>query len=181
MASPPGPPQTEHNEPQGRFWHWSAIVDGKQYTYGGHCGAGESQPLSTVEIFDLVTEQWQQMPTTGEAPPGHMNASCAAVATYLYHFGGRDGHKHYSTIHRLEITKLTWSATPAVNPLEAPMPKSNVGMLVHGSTFVISGGYGDLPEHSHPDKYVPDPDPEYEGQAWTNEVHCFHVDSSELC
>ena len=178
MASPPGPPPLEHSEPQGRFSHCSTIVDEKQYTYGGDLGADGFPPLSTVEIFDLVTEQWQQMPTTGEAPPGHIAASCAAYGTYLYHFGGHDGHKNYSTIHRLEIRKLVWSETPAVNPLEAPIPKISVGMLVRGSTFVISGGYGDLPEISHPDKYVPDPD--RQGEGWTNEVHCFHVDSSEL-
>ena len=177
MASPPGPPPSQH-EPVGCCAHCSAIVDGKQYTYGGDLGAGGTPPLSTVEILDLVTEQWQQMPTTGEAPPGHIAASCAAYGTYLYHFGGGDGHKYYSTIHRLEITKLVWSETPAVNPLEAPILKSSAGMLVRGSTFVISGGYGDLPEISHPDKYVPDPD--REGEGWTNEVHCFHVDSSEL-
>ena len=64
MASPPGPPPLEYNEPQGRFWHWSAIVDGKQYTYGGHCGAGGSPTLTEVNIFDPTTELWQQTPTS---------------------------------------------------------------------------------------------------------------------
>ena len=180
MASPPGQPPSQHYyEPQGRFWHCSAIVDGKQYTYGGHRGAGGSPPLSMVEILDLVTEKWQQIPTTGETPPGHMNASCAAVGTYLFHFGGRDGYKYYNTIHCLEISKLTWTATPAVNPRQAPIPKYGAGMVVIGNILIISGGFGYLPDHPDPDKYVPHP--EYEGLGYTNEVHCFHVDSSELC
>ena len=179
MASPPGPPPLEHNEPQGQLSHWSAIVNGKQYTYGGHFGAGGSPPLSTVEIFDLVTEQWQQMTTTGEAPPGHMYASCCAVATYIYHFGGSDGSNQYNSVHCLEISKLIWRATSAVNPHEAPMLKSNAVMLVYGNTLVVSGGYGVLPQNPNPNKYIPHP--EYEGRGWTNEVHCFHVDSSELC
>ena len=181
MASPPGPPPLEYNEPQGRFFHWSAIVDGKQYTYGGYCGADGSPTLTAVETFDLVTEQWQQIPTTGEAPPGHMGASCAAVATSVYHFGGRDEDNVYNTIHFLEITKLIWRATPAVNPHEAPMLKSNAAMLVYGNTLVVSGGYGVLPQNPNPNKYIPEPDPENEGMGYTNEVHCFHVDSSELC
>ena len=181
MASPPGPPPLEHSEPQGQIWHWSVIVDGKQYTYGGDFGAGGSPPLSTVETFDLVTEQWQQMPTTGEAPPGHMNSSCAAVGTHIHHFGGRDKeYRYYNTIHCLEISQLTWRATPAVNPHEAPMLKGGAAMLVYGNTLVISGGYGVLPQNPNPNKYIPDPDYE-EGQGYTNEVHCFHVDSSELC
>ena len=166
-------------EPQGRFGHCSAIIDGKQYTYGGHFGAGGSPPLSKVEILDLVTEKWQQMSTTGEMPPGHMNASCAAVGSYIYHFGGNDGQKYYNTIHCLEISKLTWRAVPLANNQEAPMLKSGAGMLAHANNLVVAGGWGVLPEISDPDKYIPDP--EYEGKGWTNEIHCFHVDSSELC
>ena len=181
MASPPGPPPLEHSEPQGRFSHCSAIVDGKQYTYGGDLGADGTPPLSTVEIFDLVTEQWQQMPTTGEVPPGHIGASCAAVTTYIYHFGGRDGSNYYNTIYSLEISKLIWRATTAVNPHEAPMSKCNAAMLVYGNTLVISGGVGVLPQNPNPNMYIPHPDPDYEGQGYTNEVHYYNIDSSELC
>ena len=180
MASPPGHlPSQHYYEPQGRFSHCSAIVDGKQYTYGGYFGAGGSPPLSMVEILDLVTEKWQQIPTTGEAPPGYMDASCAAVGTYIFHFGGRDANKYYNTIHCLEISKLTWRATPAVNPRQAPIPKYGAGMVVIGNILIISGGVGYLPDHPDPGKYVPNP--VYEGRGYTNEVHCFHVDSSELC
>ena len=181
MTSPPGPPTPERNEPQGRFSQCSAIVDGKQYTYGGHFGAGGSPPLSTVEIFDLVTNQWQQMPTTGEAPPGHMNASCAAVATYIYHFGGYDRSNYYNYIHCLNTRNLTWSATTASHTQEVPMRKVGAGMIVYDNNLIIAGGYGLLPELSDAVKYVPDPDPGYEDCGWTNEVHCFHIDSSKLC
>ena len=177
MASLPGQPLSQH-EPVGRWGHCSAIIDGKQYTYGGHFGAGGSPPLSMVEILDLVTEKWQQIPTTGETPPGHIAASCAAVGTYLFHFSGRDEYNNYNTIHCLEISKLKWTTTPAANPREAPIPKNGAGMVVIGNILIISGGVGDLPDHPDPDKYVPLP--EYEGRGYTNEVHCFHVDSSEL-
>ena len=58
------------------------------------------------------------------------------------------------------------------------MRKFGSAMLVYANKLVVSGGCGVLPELSDPDKYVPDP--EYEGWGHTNEVHCFHVDSSEL-
>ena len=146
MASPISHlPSQQQYEPQGRFGHCSAIVDGKHYTYGGHFGAGGSPPLSTVEILDLVTEKWQQMRTTGEMPPGHMNASCAAVGNSLYHFGGNDGQKYYNSIHCLEISKLTWRAVPFANNQEAPMLKSGARMLEHANNLVIAGGWGKLP------------------------------------
>ena len=178
MTSPPGHPPSQH-EPVGRFGHCSAVVDGKHYTYGGYFGAGRSPPPSTMEILDLVTEQWQQMPTTGEAPQGHISASCAAVRTYLYHFGGRDEHNYYNTIHCFETSKLIWRALPLANNQEAPISKCHAKMVVYGNTLVISGGAGLLPRNPNPNMYVPHS--EYEHMGWTNEVNCFHVDSSELC
>ena len=179
MASPPGPPPLEHNEPQGRFWHWSAIVDGKQYTYGGDCGAGGYPTLTAVHVFNNVTELWQETPTSGEPPPGFVGGSCAVIGARLFHFGGFDGTNFYNTIHCLDINSGWWISMPATNLQEAPMLKYNAGMLVYENILIISRGYGELPAHPDPEKYVPDP--EYEDCGWTNEVHCFHVDSSELC
>ena len=121
------------------------------------------------------------MTTTGETPPGHTAASFAAVATYIYHFGGWDEYRYYNTLQCLEISKLIWRATHAVNPHGAPMLKGGAAMLVYGNTLVVSGGYGVLTQNPNPNKHIPDPEPGYEGHAWTSEVHCFHVDSSELC
>ena len=177
MASPPGPSPSQH-EPQGRFYHWSAIVDGKQYTYGGYCGAGGFPTLTAVNIFDPAKELWQQTPTSGEAPPGILGASCGVIGLQLFHFGGSDGSNKYNTIHCLNTTNLSWSATTSTHTQGAPMHKLGSAMLEHANNLVVSGGYGVLPELSDPDKYVPDPD--REGEGWTNEVHCFHVDSSEL-
>ena len=178
MASPPGHPPS-HYEPQGRYGHYSAIVDGKQYTYGGYCGAAGSPTLTAVNIFDPATELWQQTLTSGEPPPGFIGASCCVIGLQLFHFGGSDGSNKYNMIHSLNTTDLSWSATTSTHMQEAPMRKFGSAMLEHANKLVVSGGYGVLPELSDPDKYVPRP--EYEGNGWTNEVHCFHVDSSELC
>ena len=178
MASPPGPPLLEYNEPQGRFFHLSAIVDGKQYTYGGHCGAGGTPTLTAVHVFNNVTELWQETPTSGEPPPGCTGASCATIGARLFHFDGSDGTNYHNTIHCLDINSGWWISMPATNLQEAPMLKCNAGMLVYENILIVSGGYGDLPEHPDPEKYVPD---DNDIQGWTNELHCFHVDSSELC
>ena len=177
MASTPGPPPSQH-EPQGRFNHWSAIVDGKQYTYGGYCGAAGSPTLTAVNIFDPATELWQQTPTSGEPPPGFWLASCCVIGPQLFHFGGHDRSNMYNTVHILNTEDLSWSATTSTHMQEAPMRKFGSAMLEHANKLVVSGGYGVLPELSDPDKYVPDP--ALDGMGYTNEVHCFHVDSSEL-
>ena len=187
MASPPRHPPS-HREPVGCWDHTSAIVDGKQYTYGGYFGAGGSPTLTAVNIFDPETELWKQAQTSGEPPPGFWGASCSVIGLQLYHFGGYDGSNYYNTIHCLNTTHLSWSATTPTHMQEAPMRKTGSGMLVFANNLVVSGGRGLLPELSdpdkyvpHPDKFVPDPHPVYKGRWWTNEVHCFHIDSSELC
>ena len=179
MASPPGHPPSQY-EPVGRWGHCSAIVDGKHcYSIGGHCGAGGVPTLTAVDIFHIETELWEQIPTSGEPPPGFWAASCAVIGAHIYHFGGGDGSKYYNTIHCLNTTDLSWSAVQTFNDQEAPIPKWGSAILAYTNILVVAGGYGILPQHPHPDKYVPDPD--REGKCWTNELHCFHVDSSELC
>ena len=182
MASPPGPPPLEHSEPQGRLWHWSAIVDGKQYTYGGHCGAGGFPTLTKVNIFDPTTEIWQEKPTSGDPPPGFCMASCATIGPNIYHFGGNDRSAKYNTIHQFDTRVLRWYPVTATNPpKEGPINKSEARMISYlEKLLVISGGYGELKDQSLPGReYVPNPN--RVGDGWTNEVHCFHVDSSELC
>ena len=181
MASPPGPPPLEHSEPQGRYWHCSAIVDGKQYTYGGHCGAGGTPTLTAVHVFNNVTELWQETPTSGEPPPGFCLASWASIGPNIYHFGGLGSGRYHNTIHQFDTRVLRWNPLTATNTEEAPAAKCNAGMISYREKLlVISGGYVELTDQSVPGReYVPDPD--HEGEGWTNEVHCFHVDSSELC
>ena len=180
MASPPGHPPSQY-EPVGRWAHCSAIVNGKQYTYGGHFGAGGVPKLTAVDKFDFETELWQQAPTSGDCPQGCYGASCTVIGAHIFHFGGFNSKSgYYNTFHRLDTINLTWSTLPPTNPQEAPMRKYGAGILVYGNLLVISGGRGILPQRRLPGReYVPDP--EYEGLGWTNEVHCFHVDSSELC
>ena len=182
MASPISRHPPLQYEPQGRFWHCSAIVDGKQYTYGGHCGAGTSPPFPiTVDIFDFVAEKWQQTPTSGEPPPGYCGASCAVIGERLFHFGGVDeSGRYYNTIHQFDTRVLRWNPVTTTNSLEAPAAKYNAGMLSYHDNFVISGGYGYAQDKRLAGRECV-PDPICEGMGWTNELHCFHVDSSELC
>ena len=183
MASPPGPPPLEHNEPQRRWWHCSAIVDGKQYTYRGHCGAGRFPMRTVVHIFNNVTELWQETETSGEPPPGFVGASWASIGPNIYHFGGVGLGGNYNTIHQFDTRVLRWNQLTATNTEEAPAAKYDAGMLsYHGNLLVISGGKGYPPNKHLPGReYLPDPDAGYEDMGYTNELHCFHVDSSELC
>ena len=180
MASPPGYTPSQY-EPVGCWGHCSAIVNGKQYTYGGDCGAGGVPTLMAIDIFDFETELWQQTPTSGEPPPGFHGASCAVIRAQLFHFGGADASMLYNFIHELDTRALRWNPITAINTQEGPRGKYDAGMVSYNEKLlVISGGYTGLPDQRLPGReYVHDPT--REGYGWTNEVHCFHVDSSELC
>ena len=179
MSSPPGHPPSQY-EPAGRLGHCSAFIHGKQYTYEGHCGAGGVPTLTAVDIFDFVAEKWQQTTTSGDPPPGFHRASCAVIGAQLFHFGGTDTYVLYNSIHELDTRALRWNSITAINTQEGPRGKLSAGMVsCNEKLLVISGGYTGLPDHLSGREYVPDPD--RKGYGWTNELHCFHVDSSELC
>ena len=164
-------------EPVGRWGHISAIVEGRNYMMLGHHGALTRRPPPTVvEVFQDEIPNWQQKPTSGQSPPGLVDSACTAIGSNIYVF--RD-----TTVHYLDTKRLIWREIQASNPSEAPMAKYGPGMVsLNSNVLVIVAGYGWLPDHHGPDaQYTPHPDPGYEGQGWTNELHCFHVDSSELC
>ena len=171
-------------EPVGRWGHISAIVEGRNYMMLGHHGAltTRAPPPTVVEVLDEVPH-WHQKTTSGQSPPGLVSAACIAIDSHIYHFGGHDGTTFYNTIHCLDTKRLIWKEISTSNPGEAPMARSYAGMIaLSPNILVVVAGYGDLPKHHCPDaQYTPDPDPRNEGLGWTNELHCFHVDSSELC
>ena len=169
-------------EPVGRWGHISAIVEGINYMMLGDHGAltTTAPPPTVVEVFEEEFPSWQQKPTSGQPPPGLVSAACIANDIHIYIFGGTDITTAYKTIHHLDTKRLVWREIQASNPSEAPMAKYGPGMVsLNSNVLVVVAGYGLLPEQQHPDaQYIPDP--EHEGLGWTNELHCFHVDSSEL-
>ena len=186
MATSTGQPNPSlPYEPVGRWGHISAIVEGRNYMMLGHHGALTTRAAAptVVEVFQDEFPKWQQKPTLGQPPPGLVSAACIAVDSYIYHFGGIDEATFYNTIHCLDTKRLIWKEISTSNPGEAPMAKGSAGMIaLSPNILVVVAGYGDLPKHHCPyAQYTPDPDPDHEGQGWTNELHCFHVDSSELC
>ena len=126
-------------------------------------------------------KKWQRTLTLGDLPPC-VGASCAVIRERFFQFGGQDmSGRYHNTIHQFDTTVLRWNPLTATNPKEGPITKWAAGIISYREKLlVISGGYGELTDQSLPGReYVPDPD--REGCGWTNEVHCFHVDSSELC
>ena len=176
--TPGGDPMTYY-EPQARYGHWTALINGKLYTYGGYYPWVPREPPSVVELFDITTELWGQSPTSGPPPPGFVSAACIAVGQHIYHFGGTDGKDCLNTIHEFDSCTLTWKELKPTNPRAAPMCKSDTAMVSFGERYLVTfAGYGPLPEHPHRGaEYIPDP--KSKGDVWTNELLVFDTSSSK--
>ena len=176
------PPSSNHYEPEARFWHCSAFVNGKIFMYGGHIIGPRrlTQPPTVVDVFEPTTEKWDQITTTGPPPPGFIHASCTVIGMYLYAFAGRDWIGFFNNIQELNTTNLKWTQLNDANQGEAPMLKTSTAMISYNEKILITiGGYGMLPKHRHSgSEYIPDPEIPHCG--WTNELLFFDVNASEL-
>jgi len=173
------PPSSNDYEPQGRWGHRSAFVNGKIFMYGGFItGPLLTQPPTVVDVFDPATEKWEQIATKGPPPPGFINASCTVIDTHLYIFAGQAGSSYFNNIQELNTTNLKWTQLNDANQGEAPMAKAGAAMISYNQKILITiGGYG--PNHYHSGtEYILDPN--FPGHGWTNELLCFDVNASEL-
>ena len=167
-------------EPNPRYAHCSALVDGKWITYGGSFGAygGPADPPTSVNVFDPDREGWTLMATSGTPPSGVMCAACTAVGPLLYHIGGSDGPNVYNTVYYLNTTIMEWTELHPSNPQEAPMKKYGLAGISYGNIIVTVGGHGFLPTIRHQGiEYIPAP--WREGGGWTTEVVCYDTEQSE--
>ena len=179
VTAPPSPPDP-HYEPKPRWSHCSALVEGKWIAYGGDFGAngGLAGPPTSVDVFDPDREEWTQITTSGTPPSGVHGAACVAVGPLLYHIGGFGEGGYCNTVHCLDTTTKEWRELKLSNPQEAPMKKSRLAGTSYGNTIVTVGGGGDISTNHHPGvEYTPNP--EYEGEGWTNEVVCYDTEQSE--
>lgn len=180
-------------QPLPRLGHSTVVVGDRLYLWGGwhksvpkiHSSSEKIKVLSLIEVYNLRTGEWCQIPTSGIPPLGVAYYSCANIGDDLYYFGGRCGHDacHHNTIHRLSTVTMKWKdLTPIANVEDGPMKKAQCGMVGyqwHSEDFLfIFGGYGILPIRHQPQAmYVPKRGkPEY---GWTNEVHIFSLQSGK--
>ena len=175
------PPSSNHYEPQARYSHCSAFVNGKIFMYGGHIfGHMLTQPPTVVCVFDPATEKWGQITTMGPPPPGFITASCTAIGVHLYIFAGWNRISFFNNIQDLNTANLKWTQLNDANQGEAPMAKFGAAMISYNEKILITiGGYGILPSHRRSGtEYIPSQN--FPLHGWTNELLCFDVNSSEL-
>ena len=174
-------------EPQARFRHCCYSVGQNVYVYGHSVHMTVPLPSGVVDVFNLPSGRWQQLPTTGPPAPGVHGSVCAVVGNCAFFFGGLhtvDGVLQlYNTIHKLDVISMHWKELEPAKHGTAPMEKYNAGMVsYYESNLLVFSGCGRLPAdpHTGPANYVPSLRLAHLRLGWTNELHLFDLQSSEL-
>ena len=152
-------------EPIGRFGHAAVAVGTKVHMWRGMRPKGNVQEFaSTVEVFYLTTELWEQKSIHGIPPPGRSNTASTVVGTSLYSFGGFDGKAFSNSLYQLDLHTLEWKELVVRNPCSGPQRKRGSRMVSYGDNqLIVFAGKGD--------------------NGFTNEMHIFNIEKGEpeLC
>lgn len=149
-------------EPLPRDNHAAVAVGSKLHVWGGWAGWKEkSQELSTtIEVFDITTELWEQIPTHGTQPPGLWNTAYTVVGMSLYIFGGWDGVSCHNSLYKLDLHIFQWEKVKITDPSTGPQRKFGSGMVSYrDNKLVIFAGFTD--------------------SGTTDELHVFNLDNGE--
>jgi len=172
--------QTKPYEPSPRFGHCAAPVGGRCFLWGGHVpdfSASRRKKLaSTVEIFDLYLEIWEQQPTLGIPPPGLYHGTSVSLLDQLYSFGGCDDASYCNTLHTMDPTSLEWKQLRVQNQADGPMRKLACRMVPYGQDrLALFGGYGFPISPTQPGATFTKDTRYTDGRGWSNELHSFNI------
>ncbi|TMW52279.1 hypothetical protein DOY81_002612 [Sarcophaga bullata] len=124
------------------------FISGQIYAVGGLASNGES--VSTVEIYDPITQKWRM----GEQMS--MMRSRVGVAVMdgkLYAFGGFNGSERLSTVEVYDPKKNVWSQGSAMN-----CKRSAVGVAALNDCIYVCGGYDGVTSLNTVECYCPNTD-----------------------
>lgn len=172
------------SEPLPRFGHVSAPVEGKFCVWGGHTNhffANRKELVSSLHSFDPLLETWSSdrcsgLPNNGGGifpNNGHgiFDSACTSAGRYFYLYGGNDGSRWHSSLHRLDTKSLTWEQLSN----DGPMKKVDCGMVASSNKLVLFGGMGLPSGRTQPGAEFVRSKMSHDGRGWTNELHIFNL------
>jgi len=80
-------------------------IGNKLFFFGGWNGRAA---LDTLESFDLITEEWMNVDSSGEKPTARNNHASCSLNEYIYIHGGHDGEYWLDDFYILDIKKFVW-------------------------------------------------------------------------
>jgi len=155
---------TQHSsyEPLCRFGHAAVAVGSEVHIWQGVGPKRNVQEgASTIEVFDVTTELWEQNSIRRTPPPGLSNTAYTVVGTSLYSFGGHDGKYLSNSLYQLDLHTV-WSGRSWWS-----------GILLVGHTECVAVGWCPM-ETTNSLSLLGE-----EMVGYSNEVHIFNLDKGE--
>lgn len=124
--------------PMARYGH-SAVTTGMNtmIVFGGR---NSTTPYNDISVFNLLSNQWVSVTTTGPPPPPRAFHS-AVVDTYyhnMYVYGGTDGTNFFQDLYELNLDTFAW--TCITNTTSAGPRAWHVAVMSHSRVMVVYGG-----------------------------------------
>ena len=117
---------------EGRSFCAACANGDRLYVIGGFNG---KKSVSSVEVFDTITQKWLSIPNMTTERDG-----CAAISIEdkIYVFGGSHGRKYLSSAEVYDITTQEWTQIP-----EMKEERVNCAATAIGNRIYIVGGWND--------------------------------------
>ena len=160
-------------EPEERWSHESAVVDGRLYLFGGWNGA-EYFNRNEIWIMNLRVgrsrRKWRRRMARGRlVPPPCEGARCIVIDKKIYSYGGEKANGSYlGLVYRLDPKKLEWIevATPVGG--KKPAPRAFCCLCAIGSRMIMFGGKSErIPSGQL------QPEATQDAEGWNNEIYEF--------
>ncbi|XP_063963718.1 rab9 effector protein with kelch motifs-like [Lytechinus pictus] len=129
---------TKGTTPSPRTCRGSAVDGSKLYIFGG--GQQGSEPVSDtmMHVYDAVTSEWTQPPSSGKIPSarhGHVMAVCNGK---IYLHGGMSGTSLFDDVYEYSIDTGVWKIVKSKGDI--PSGRAAHGCVSHGNKILIFGG-----------------------------------------
>merc|ERR1712159_448100 len=132
-------------------FHSASAVDNKIVMFGGQNDEGL---LNTLRLYDTVTGEWEEPPTSGDVPTARALHSSVVTGTELMLWAGYDGETPFEDFWSLDLTSWKWSQ-PQLSGT-APSPREGHTATLIDSEIVFFGGA--------------------DGNQWFNDLHLLDKD-----
>ncbi|XP_040568637.1 uncharacterized protein [Lepeophtheirus salmonis] len=136
----------------GRHQPGAVVMDGKLYVAGGY-DTKTHKFISSVEVFDDITQRWYQM-----APMNHARAGLRLINSKgkLYAIGGWRKRDYLSVVEEYDPFTDSWSEVSNMN-----IPRASFGAIVNENDIYVVGGkkgFRQSDELRSMEKYTPSED-----------------------
>ena len=140
------------------------MIDNTIYLWGGdsddlphvHNNEMKRKVTSQVQVFDITTGKWNNLSTRGTPPSGVDGYLCTTADDKIYYFGGYCGHDEcfHNSLHKLNISILTWTQLQPTDGRIAVIRRSSGGMISSKGAgrhyLLLIGGQGCVPSTKLP-------------------------------